>query len=120
MQINNPQVLAEVEAIFLAYEQALSNNDVDALIDFFWQSQHAVRYGATENLYGWEQIVTFRKQRPPPVARTLMNTVITTYGESYANASTEFKREGLYGRQTQSWIKTDQGWKIAAAHISFL
>lgn len=120
MQINDPRILAEVEAVFAAYERALTSNDVTVLIDFFWQSPHAVRYGATENLYGWEQIANFRKQRPAPAARILLNTVITTYGADYANASTEFKRGDIHGRQSQSWIRTAQGWKIAAAHVSFL
>jgi ketosteroid isomerase-like protein len=119
MQINVPEVLAEVEAIFADYERALVSNDVEALIQFFWQSPLAVRYGATENLYGWDQIVAFRKHRTPPPPRTLMNTVITTYGQDYANTSTEFKREDGSGRQSQSWIRTESGWKIAAAHISF-
>lgn len=120
MQINNPQILAEVETVFTDYERALAGNDVAALIDFFWQSPHAVRYGATENLYGWKQIASFRKQRPAPAPRILLNTVITTYGEDYANTSTEFRRGDVYGRQSQSWIRTAQGWKIAAAHVSFL
>ena len=120
MPINLPEVLAEVEAVFAAYERALNTNDVDALIGFFWQSPHAVRYGATENLYGWEQIVNFRKQRTPPSPRTLFNTVITTYGHDYANASTEFRRAEGTGRQIQSWIRTGSGWKIAAAHVSLL
>lgn len=119
MQINHPATLAEVQAIFAAYERALLANDVDALIPFFWQSPHAVRYGATENLYGWDQIVAFRKQRAQPPPRTLFNTVITTYGNDYANTSTEFRRADGTGRQSQSWIRTETGWKIAAAHISF-
>lgn len=119
MQINHPHTLAEVQAVFADYEQALLANDVDALIQFFWQSPHAVRFGANENLYGWEQIVAFRKQRTPPPSRALFNTVITTYGYDYANASTEFRRADGTGRQSQSWIRTAAGWKIAAAHISF-
>lgn len=120
MPINLPEVVAEVKAVFAAYERALNMNDVDALIAFFWQSPHAVRYGASENLYGWEQIVNFRKQRTPPPPRTLFNTVITTYGHDYANASTEFRRGEGTGRQSQSWIRTGSGWKIAAAHVSLL
>jgi ketosteroid isomerase-like protein len=120
MLINHPPVLAEVEAVFADYERALVSNDVDALIQFFWQSPLAVRYGAAENLYGWEQIVAFRKQRTPPPPRTLFNTVITTYGHDYANTSTEFRRAEGTGRQSQSWIRTEQGWKIAAAHVSLM
>lgn len=120
MLINHPPVLAEVTAVFADYERALVNNDVQALIHFFWQSPLAVRYGAAENLYGWEQIVAFRKQRTPPPPRTLFNTVITTYGHDYANTSTEFRRDNGTGRQSQSWIRTEQGWKIAAAHVSMM
>ncbi|MDX1915291.1 MAG: oxalurate catabolism protein HpxZ [Methylophilus sp.] len=119
MEVNIPEVLAEMRTVFAAYEDALNGNDVDALINFFWQSPHAVRYGANENLYGWDQIVNFRKNRTPPPARVLFNTVITTFGHDYANASTEFKRHDGVGRQSQSWIRCTDGWKIAAAHISF-
>jgi hypothetical protein len=118
--INLPEILAEVQAIFAAYERALVSNDVEALIEFFWKSPHAVRFGAGENLYGWEQIANFRKQRKPPPPRTLFNTVITTYGRDYANTSTEFRRGDSTGRQSQSWIRTEEGWKIAAAHVSLL
>jgi len=119
MEVNIPEVLAEMTTVFEAYEAALISNDVDKLINFFWQSPHAVRYGANENLYGWEQIVNFRKNRIPPPERALLNTVITTFGRDYANTSTEFKRHDGIGRQSQSWIRCADGWKIAAAHISF-
>ena len=119
MEINIPEVLAEITATFDAYEQALTQNDVDALIQFFWQSPLAVRFGANENLYGWSEIVAFRKQRTPPPPRTLSNTVITSFGRDYANACTEFQRPDGRGRQSQSWIRTADGWKITAAHISF-
>jgi hypothetical protein len=119
MEVNIPEVLAEMRTVFAAYEEALNGNDVAALINFFWQSPYAVRYGANENLYGWDQIVSFRKNRTPPPARALFNTVITTFGHDYANASTEFKRHDGVGRQSQSWIRCKDGWKIAAAHISF-
>ncbi|HAE99989.1 MAG TPA: DUF3225 domain-containing protein [Methylophilaceae bacterium] len=119
MEVNIPEVLAEMRIVFAAYEEALNGNDVAALINFFWQSPYAVRYGANENLYGWDQIVNFRKNRTPPPARVLFNTVITTFGHNYANASTEFKRHDGVGRQSQSWIRCADGWKIATAHISF-
>ncbi len=119
MEVNIPEVLAEMRIVFAAYEEALNGNDAAALINFFWQSPYAVRYGANENLYGWDQIVNFRKNRTPPPARVLFNTVITTFGHNYANASTEFKRHDGVGRQSQSWIRCADGWKIATAHISF-
>lgn len=120
MQINLPEVVAEINAVFADYERALCANDVEALVQFFWNSPHAVRFGANENLYGWSQIAAFRKQRTPPPTRSLQHTVITTYGRDYANTSTEFTRPDTVGRQSQSWIRTEQGWKIAAAHVSYL
>lgn len=119
MEINHPKVLQELTAAFNAYEDALMSNDVEALINIFWQAPQAVRFGANENLYGWDQIVNFRQNRTPPPKRTLFNTVITTFGHEYANTSTEFVRQDGSGRQSQSWILTDDGWRIAAAHISF-
>ncbi|WP_205125618.1 oxalurate catabolism protein HpxZ [Pseudomethylobacillus aquaticus] len=119
LNVNLPETLASVTAAFEAYEAALMRNDVEALIPFFWQSPQAVRFGATENLYGWDAIVNFRQNRQPPLPRTLMNTVITTFGEDYANISTEYRNSaGVCGRQMQSWVRTDAGWRIAAAHIS--
>jgi ketosteroid isomerase-like protein len=121
MEVNIAKVLAEVRTAFYAYEHALNQNDVEALINFFWQDQQAVRFGAGENLYGWQQIVEFRQNRVAPPSRYLMNTVITSFGLDYANASTEFVREDkVVGRQSQSWVRTAQGWRIAAAHVSYL
>lgn len=120
MQVNIPEVLAEVTTAFNEYETALMSNDVDALINKFWRDPSAVRYGATETLYGWDAIVNFRQNRKPPPPRTLFNTVITSFGTDYANISTEFRRDDGTGRQSQSWIRTADGWRIAAAHISFL
>lgn len=119
MKINIPSVRAEVTRAFQEYEAALMRNDVDALIAKFWRSPEAVRYGTDETLYGWDAIVNFRQNRKPPPSRTLFNTVITSFGYDYANISTEFRRAGGSGRQSQSWIRTADGWRIAAAHISF-
>ena len=119
MQVNIPDVLEEVTKAFNEYETALMNNDVEALINKFWRDPAAVRYGASENLYGWDAIVNFRKNRTPPPPRLLFNTVITCFDRDYANISTEFRRTDGTGRQSQSWIRTNDGWRIAAAHISF-
>lgn len=120
MDVNIPEVLAEIEATFYAYETALNQNDVTALINFFWQDAQAVRFGATENLYGWEHIVNFRQNRVAPPKRTLFNTRFTSFGYDYANANTEFQRaDGLIGRQSQSWVRTSIGWRIVSAHVSF-
>ena len=123
MQINLPHVLAEVQAAFDRYEQALVSNDVKVLDDLFWNSPHTLRYGATENLYGYEAIRAFRAARPAQgLARTCMHTVLTTYGEDFATANTEFQRVGVArsGRQSQTWIRTPEGWRVVAAHVSLL
>jgi len=123
MQINLPHVLAEMEAAFARYEDALVNNKVDVLDELFWNSPHTLRYGATENLYGFEAIQAFRASRPSQgLQRTCMNTVITTYGEDFATANTEFQRDGIArtGRQSQTWMRTPEGWRVVAAHVSLL
>jgi hypothetical protein len=123
MQINLPHVLAEMEAAFARYEDALVNNKVDVLDELFWNSPHTLRYGATENLYGFEAIQAFRASRPSQgLQRTCMNTVITTYGEDFATANTEFQRDGVArtGRQSQTWMRTPEGWRVVAAHVSLL
>lgn len=123
MQINLPEVVTEVTAQFQRYEQALVSNDVAVLDELFWNSPHTLRYGATENLYGYDEIQAFRAARPSVgLARTVLRTVITTYGQDAATANIEFQREGSsqIGRQSQTWIRTSQGWKVAAAHVSLM
>ena len=123
MQINLPHVLAEMEAAFARYEDALVNNKVDVLDELFWNSPHTLRYGIGENLYGFEAIQAFRASRPSQgLQRTCMNTVITTYGEDFATANTEFQRAGVArsGRQSQTWMRTPEGWRVVAAHVSLI
>jgi hypothetical protein len=123
MDINQPAVLAEVTAAFHRYEDALVNNKVEVLDELFWNSPHTLRYGATENLYGYDEIAAFRAARPSTgLARTLLRTVITTYGDSFATANVEFQRIGAAktGRQSQTWMKTPEGWRVVAAHVSLL
>lgn len=123
MQINLPDVVAEVTEQFDRYEKALTGNDVVVLDELFWDSPHTLRYGATENLYGYDEIQAFRAGRPAVgLARTVLRTVITTYGRDTATANIEFQREGsaAIGRQSQTWIRTPQGWKVAAAHVSLM
>jgi hypothetical protein len=123
MEINIPQVVAEVEAAFARYERALVNNDIAELDALFWKSPLTLRYGATENLYGYDEIAAFRAGRPAiNLARDLVKTVITTYGRDFATANAEFKRTGsaATGRQSQAWLRTDDGWKVVAAHVSLL
>ncbi len=121
MQINLPAVVAEVQAAFDQYETALVTNDVAVLDRLFWNSPHTIRYGATENLYGYEAIAAFRSARSAiGLERTLQNTVITTYGQDFATANTEFVRSGRQGRQSQTWMRTPEGWRVISAHISLL
>jgi len=121
--INLPDVLAEVTAQFARYEQALTGNDVAVLDELFWDSPHTLRYGVTENLYGYEAIRAFRAARPAQgLAREVLRTVITTYGRDFATANIEFRRHGSErnGRQSQTWLRTAQGWRVVAAHVSLL
>lgn len=121
--IDRPAVLAEVNAAFYRYEQALISNDIDVLDEMFWHDARTVRYGATESLYGIDEIRDFRQRRPANgLQRLLENTQITTFGEDMAVASTEFHRPGSNrrGRQMQTWVKLPCGWRIVAAHVSLL
>ena len=123
LSINLPAVLAEVIAQFARYEKALTGNDVAVLDELFWRSPHTLRYGATENLYGYDAIQAFRAGRPAQgLARTVLKTVITTYGHDFATANIEFQREGnsKTGRQSQTWLRTAEGWHVVAAHVSWL
>ncbi len=121
LDLNLPDVLAEVAAAFAAYEQALVTNDVAVLDQLFWVSPHTIRYGATESLYGYAEIQAFRAARPSTgLDRTLRNTVITTFGRDMATANTEFERNGRIGRQSQTWMRTAEGWRVVSAHVSFL
>jgi hypothetical protein len=121
MEVNIPSVVAEMTVVFALYESALVNNDVVVLDELFWNSPHTVRYGVTENLYGYEAIAAFRSARPSAgLARSLKNTVITTYGHNFATANTEFERNGKTGRQSQTWMKLPEGWRVVSAHVSLL
>ena len=124
MQIDIPEVKAEVEAAFAAYETALVTNDVPTLEALFWDNGRTIRYGMGENLYGMEAIRAFRRARSPVgLMRRIDQTVITTFGRDFATASTLFFREGnpgKVGRQQQSWARLPEGWRIVAAHVSLI
>jgi hypothetical protein len=123
MEINMPEVLAEVGLAFERYEHALVHNEVEVLDELFFNSPHTLRYGATENLYGYAAIQEFRASRPSQgLQRERMNIVITTYGRDFATANTEFRRVGSEknGRQSQTWVRTPDGWRVVAAHVSLL
>ncbi len=123
MDINLPDVHAEMTAAFARYEDALVNNRVEVLDELFWSSPHTVRYGVGENLYGIDEIRAFRLARPSVgLARTIDRTVITTYGRDFATAMTLFQREGSTktGRQSQTWVRLPEGWRVVAAHVSLM
>lgn len=123
MDINIPEVLAEVTLQCERYEYALVNNQVDVLDELFWNSPHTLRYGATENLYGYDAIAAFRAGRPSQgLQRAVLKNVITTYGRDFATANVEFQRLGSAktGRQSQTWMRTPMGWRVVAAHVSLL
>jgi hypothetical protein len=123
LAINLPEVHAQVCAAFARYEQALVSNDVVVLDELFWNSPHTLRYGATENLYGYDAIQAFRAGRPSVgLQREILRTVITTYGQDFATANVEFQRVGSAkaGRQSQTWLRTPEGWRVVAAHVSLL
>ncbi len=123
MDINLPHIHAQVSAVFARYEDALVHNKVEVLDELFWPSEHTVRYGVAENLIGIEAIRAFRASRPSQgLARKLHHTVITTYGHDFATAMTEFRREGgnKLGRQSQTWARFSQGWRVVAAHVSLI
>ncbi len=123
MDINLLDVVVEVTAQFKRYETALVSNDVDTLNALFWNNGLTLRFGMNENLYGHAAIAGFRAARSPAgLARTLSNTVITTYGRDFATANTEFHREAVArgGRQSQTWARMPEGWRIVAAHVSLM
>jgi Protein of unknown function (DUF3225) len=123
LEINIPEVVAEVTDAFARYERALIANDTGALNALFWNSPHTVRFGVRENLYGYEAIEEFRRTAAQmDLTRTLMKTMITSYGRDLATANTEFRRLGstMSGRQSHAWLRTDEGWRIVAAHVSLL
>jgi len=124
MDINKPDVLAEVEAVFARYEVALTENDVAVLDELFCPEPTTIRYGMGENLYGIDAIRAFRLARPSAgLQRRLADTVITTYGTDFATASTLFYRDsapGKVGRQMQTWVRMPLGWQVVAAHVSVI
>ena len=124
MEIDRPDVVKEVTAAFERYERALVSNDVDTLDALFRDDPRTIRYGATEILYGYSEIKKFRAGRSPVgLARVLSKTVISTFGRDFAMASTLFHRAttpGKVGRQTQTWVRFDDGWRIVAGHVSLI
>jgi len=122
MVINIPEIVAEVTAAHDRYEAALGANDVAVLDELFWNSAHTLRYGATENLYGYDAIAAFRSGRSAPGPRSVARVVVTTYGRDYATTNLEYQRggDGKIGRQSQTLARMPEGWRIVAAHVSVM
>jgi hypothetical protein len=125
MIINDPATHRELSELYPQYEKALVENDVETLTRMFWASPLAMRFGATENLYGIDEIEAFRKARPATgLARTVTRLDIVTFGTDYGSVTLEFERETstkvLRGRQSQVWARFPEGWRIVAAHVSIL
>lgn len=124
MVFDDPETVAELTAVFERYEHALVHNDVDILGELFLDGPSTIRYGIGENLYGSEEIAAFRRVRPSAgLDRRLARTVISTYGRDTATVSTLFYRDsapGTVGRQMQTWVRTADGWRVAAAHVSII
>jgi ketosteroid isomerase-like protein len=120
--INLPDVVTEFTEQFNRYEQALQANDVPVLDELFWDNSLTVRYGLQENLYGADEIKAFRAGHTATQERDLLRTVITTYGHDFATTNIEFRRKGTErnGRQSQTWVRLEQGWRVVAAHVSWM
>jgi hypothetical protein len=125
MIINDPEVVAELAALYPKYEAALVSNDADTLTAMFWDSEYALRFGAAENLHGFEEISAFRRGRPGVnLARNINRLDIVTFGHDFGSITIEFTREmegrTLHGRQSQVWVRLSEGWRIVSAHVSIL
>ena len=125
-EINDPEVVREVRAAFERYDRGLAENDLAVLNGSFWEDERTLRYGVGENLYGHAAIAGFRGARTPEElqarARRLENTVFTTFGRDFAVANTEYVllRDGRRGRQSQTWVRMPEGWRVVAAHVSLM
>jgi hypothetical protein len=125
MIINDPETIAELKALYPLYETALVNNDADTLTRMFWSSPQAMRFGLNENLYGIDEIESFRKGRSPAnLTRTVRRFDIVTFGRDVASITLEFERtingQSRQGRQSQLWVRLPEGWRIVSAHVSML
>ena len=125
MTINDPEVLAELAALYPRYEHALVTNDVEVMVEMFWAGPHVMRFGVTENLYGPEELEAFRKGRVASnLARRVTRLDIVAFGRDFASITLEFERSTasgpVRGRQSQVWVRLPEGWRIVQAHVSLL
>lgn len=125
MTINDPEVIAELAELYPRYERALVTNDVETLLNMFWEGGEVMRFGATENLYGPQELARFRASRPAVnLIRTLKRLDIVSFGRDFASITLEFDRDTdagkVLGRQSQTWVRFPVGWRIVSAHVSML
>jgi hypothetical protein len=125
MTINDPETVAELAAIYPQYETALVNNDIETMQRLFWASPHVVRFGVTENLHGIDEIAAFRTSRAPVnLGRRITRLDISTFGTDFGCVNLEFERDKgdrvVRGRQSQTWVRMEQGWRVVSAHVSLL
>ena len=124
LEINNPEALQELEEAFEGYERALLANEPAELDAYFWRSELALRYGVAENLYGYDEISAYRQRRAQQGGapqRDIVRKVITTFGRDFGTANIDYvRRNGRKGRQSQTWVRMPDGWRIVAAHVSLL
>jgi hypothetical protein len=123
--INDPEVVAELKALYPRYEEALLSNDVDTLMDMFWAGPEVMRFGVTENLYGPQELAAFRKGRSATnLVRTVTKLDLVSFGRDFASVTLEFERAAasgiVQGRQSQAWVRFPEGWRIVSAHVSLL
>ena len=121
VEINIPDVVAEVRGAFERYEEALNANDLDVLDASFWNDPRVIRYSITDNAYGFDAIHASRLSGPRTgLKRVLTNTAITTFGRDMATVNTERLESGRHGRQSQTWVRMPEGWRVVSAHISLM
>ncbi|MEH2333843.1 oxalurate catabolism protein HpxZ [Nostoc sp.] len=123
--VNDPTTVTEVTDLYLKYEEALCNNNLEVMDSLFWDASEVVRFGITENLYGSDEIRNFRASRPSPkIEREISNLKVVTFGKDAATVTLEFRRNinGVerFGRQSQTWYRFPEGWKVVSAHVSLL
>ncbi|MCW5318429.1 oxalurate catabolism protein HpxZ [Nostoc sp. KVJ3] len=123
--VNDPTVVAEVTDLYLLYEEALCNNNLEMMDSLFWDTPEVARFGITENLYGGDEIRNFRQNRPnPKIERKISNLKVVTFGKDTAIVTLEFRRiinsVERFGRQSQTWYRFPEGWKVVSAHVSLL
>ncbi len=124
-EINRPDVVAELSALYMEYEKALVTNDIATMTQMFWDSPHVIRFGVGENLYGRDEVEAFRKSRPAVnLDRKVVKMTVVTLGEDTGSVTVEFQRvidgSPRQGRQSQFWKKLPEGWRIVSAHVSYL